>query len=222
MASVDRQPRSAQLLSRSPHLGLLMLGGTDGAANTSVDLVTGGGRGGAAPATTPTVQGRASATTSCPPSPRAGAGAWRGCCGRGGCCSTAGAGTGRAARWPPAGSCGVGVAAGRRAPPCPAPRCWRPRSVCAAAGEVQLRRAGGGRQQAVRGGRAGPGRRPGHAPGLRWRHLDLVPGAGEQQQQAGRGWAEDHRVSMQSLHSARYGACAVAHRDYVLVVGGAR
>ena len=43
MASVDRQPRSAQLLSRSPHLGLLMLGGTDGAANTSVDLVTGGG-----------------------------------------------------------------------------------------------------------------------------------------------------------------------------------
>ena len=98
MASVDRQPRSAQLLSRSPHLGLLMLGGTDGAANTSVDLVTGGGRGGAAPATTPTVQGRASATTSCPPSPRAGAGAWRGCCGRGECCSTAEAGTGRAAR----------------------------------------------------------------------------------------------------------------------------
>ena len=78
MASVDRQPRSAQLLSGSPHLGLLMLGGTDGAANTSVDLVTGGGGGGVA-ATSPTVQERASATTGCPPSPRAGAGALRGC-----------------------------------------------------------------------------------------------------------------------------------------------
>ena len=44
----------------------------------------------------------------------------------------------------------------------------------------------------------------------------------EQVSSAGRGWAEDHRVSEQSLHSARYGACAVAHRDYVLVVGGAR
>ena len=44
----------------------------------------------------------------------------------------------------------------------------------------------------------------------------------EQVSSSRRGWAEDHRVSEQSLHSARYGACAVAHRDYVLVVGGAR